>query len=172
MAQATQHEKENLLESRQTARSTASDSFAVVDTGEAAHVPAEKHTRMAGMHRPPPSLWRKVARAASAHPPGQPVLPSVSAQRLHAPDDQLAFNSSVRARPGHKLQDQVSRALSRWQMRSVCGFGVRARMITANMRAPRRCRRPGARIIFRLGSGCRALSSTLCGQVVVVTSEA
>ena len=49
MAQATQHDKENLLESRQTARSTASDSFAVVDTGEAAHVPAEKHTRMAGM---------------------------------------------------------------------------------------------------------------------------
>ena len=175
MAQATQHEKENLLESRQTARSTASDSFAVVDTGEAAHVPAEKHTRMAGMHRPPPSLLPKVAqrsRAASAHPPGQPVLPSVSAQRLHAPDDQLAFNSSVRARPGHKLQDQVSRALSRWQRRSVCGFGVRARMITANMRAPRRCRRPGARIFFRLGSGCRALSSTLCGQVVVVTSEA
>ena len=110
MAQATQHDKENLLESRQTARSTASDSFAVVDTGEAAHVPAEKHTRMAGMHRPPPSLLRKVARAASAHPPEQPVLPSVSAQRLHAPDDQLAFNSSVRARPGHKLQDQVSRA--------------------------------------------------------------
>ena len=172
MAQATQHDKENLLESRQNARSTASDSFAVVDTGEAAHVPAEKHTRMAGMHRPPPSLLRKVARAASAHPPGQPVLPSVSAQRLHAPDDQLAFNSSVRARPGHKLQDQVSRALSRWQRRSVCGFGVRARMITANMRAPRRCRRPGARIFFRLGSGCRALSCTLCGQVVVVTSEA
>ena len=81
---------------------------------------------------------------------------------------QFECSGSARAQIARSGEPSVTRG----QRRSACGFGVRARMITANMRAPRRCRRPGARIFFRLGSGCRALSSTLCGQVVVVTSEA